>query len=322
MKKRKTRRLKRRQKHSRKRKIYRGGNQYDNMILANPSQVEKINEFNKSSVYRLELDNNCHRYYYKKLNKQPDYVAFYHNPINRYVVFKVNEQLRHPSNINEINKADIKFMDEYGSYCNPPLLDLSFAKEKINEINQMLREKCDNLYLDVGYLYHMHIPNGVFAQMGNIYENYFTICLNNDVGCVSSITFNILEYSYGEIEFESATLKEYEGRKYNKLLRCVLILIAKRINDEIDTIVSTAINPISAHLIMKYFNGNAKPQDNYNLYAFIKRNNLSETNLMDAIKAYYADGNKVVNITVDLTPENIANAKHLLPQIIEEVVCN
>ena len=60
------------------------------------------------------------------------------------------------------------------------------------------------------------------------------------------------------LEISSETHPNLQGRKFNKLLRSVLILIASliTIDDKINiqTILSESINPISSWLLVKYYN--------------------------------------------------------------------
>jgi hypothetical protein len=327
-KKRKTRRTKRRrQSYSRKRKIYRGGHIYEDMVLAEPSQTEKINEVNVNNIYRFKLDDDCH--IYTLTQKSYDYVGIFNKKLEKYVIFKINEDIPYPNNVTEIDKNNIRFIGNKKRLpkCHNTinLHNLTNAKEKIKEINQMLNKKCDNLHIDIDYLYNLKLPNNNINTFDVMYSPYtLYLCLNNDVGCVSSITCDVDKHS---VSIDSKTKRDFEGKKYNKLLRCILIIIAKEIYSNINSINSLAINAISAHLLIYYFNGTTPLcPDNSAFYDFIEKNGINVNDVlyhMDKIKQFYSQSNRhQMYITIDLTPENIANAERLLPQIIDEVVCN
>jgi hypothetical protein len=183
------------------------------------------------------------------------------------------------------------------------MINIAKARKKIEEINAKLREKCDGkLYIDLDFL------NNMIRKRSNIalYENSGTeivLCLNYyfpsayetraSVYCVSSIACKINKKK-GEMEISSKTNENYEGKKYNLLLRSVCFAVAPLITYtkpgsitrsrssarsnktmsnkgtfnafassarlsskqlySVRTIVSYAINPISTFLLVKYFN--------------------------------------------------------------------
>jgi len=80
--------------------------------------------------------------------------------------------------------------------------------------------------------------------------DHLLLCLNYEVGCLASIG---LEPKKDYIEIFSRTHPKLEGKKYNTLLRCVVMIIAPFLG--IKKIVSNAIDPISAYLLCRYFDG-------------------------------------------------------------------
>jgi hypothetical protein len=88
---------------------------------------------------------------------------------------------------------------------------------------------------------HVHI-----CRSGRFYETLIlSLC---KVGrCISTIELIILKS--GEISMNSKTNPLQEGKKYNKLLRNVLTIIATKITGVL-YINSSAINPISAWLLL------------------------------------------------------------------------
>ncbi len=115
------------------------------------------------------------------------------------------------------------------------MINIAKARKKIEEINAKLREKCDGkLYIDLDFL------NNMIRKRSNIalYENSgteFVLCLNYyfpsayetraSVYCVSSIACKINKKK-GEMEISSKTNENYEGKKYNLLLRSVCFAVA------------------------------------------------------------------------------------------------
>jgi hypothetical protein len=79
---------------------------------------------------------------------------------------------------------------------------------------------------------------------------HLLLCLNYDVGCLASIG---LEPEGDVIEIFSRTHPKLEGKKYNTLLRCVVMILAPLLG--IKRIVSNAIDPRSAYLLCRYFDG-------------------------------------------------------------------
>lgn len=77
-------------------------------------------------------------------------------------------------------------------------------------------------------------------------------CLYNEFGCMSSIMITIDDAS---IMIDSATDSSFSGRKYNKLVRCTLIILSLLLSKHIKRVTSHSINPISAYLSVKYFGG-------------------------------------------------------------------
>lgn len=114
---------------------------------------------------------------------------------------------------------------------------------------------------------------GAFSVMSarenvSFYEKNTTLpdlllCLNirknGKIHCISSISCKI---KGGEMEISSKTHRDYEGKKYNLLLRSAMILLAYNIRP-ITKIVSRAINPISAFSMVKYFNAKSEDLDEY-----------------------------------------------------------
>jgi hypothetical protein len=80
------------------------------------------------------------------------------------------------------------------------------------------------------------------------------LCLYSNTDCVSSI--GITYTADNTIEINSETVSEFQNKKYNTLLRAVIIMISPHIicnSYNIEIITSTAISPISAWLLIKNY---------------------------------------------------------------------
>ena len=161
------------------------------------------------------------------------------------------------------------------------MFKLDKAKDQVAILNAQLQKKCKKLSLEIGYHSEFkHRPNV------SIYENMknpqIILCLNLGTQCVSSIACKITK-STKSMEISSKTHEAHEGKKYNTLMRAVILLVASSIEfkmpknasssknknkarssktrkaksgtiAKVNKIISRSINPISTLLLVKYFN--------------------------------------------------------------------
>ena len=184
-------------------------------------------------------------------------------------------------------------------------INLVVAKEAINNINKRLEEfnetKGCKYKLDINYFYQMD-KNAEITAHHEIHPKTLLLCaFNNDV-CVSSI---IIEYNNGYITIFSHTKKQREGNKLNKLLRAVIIIIARTIYADAKYILSDAVNPTSAYLMMKYFNAEGR-DDRMEV----------PTHFRD-----YIEKHRALEVTIELNDVNIENAKTVFDKTINELTC-
>ena len=149
---------------------------------------------------------------------------------------------------------------------------------------------------------------GAFSVMSarenvSFYEKNTTLpdlllCLNirknGKIHCISSISCKI---KGGEMEISSKTHRDYEGKKYNLLLRSAMILLAYNIRP-ITKIVSRAINPISAFSMVKYFNAHSEDLNEYMEENEIEPEEITLAN----IQAFFDEKNDL-GMDEDLTEE-------------------
>jgi hypothetical protein len=114
------------------------------------------------------------------------------------------------------------------------------------------------------------------------------------------------------VDINSKTLQMYERNKYNTLLRGVAILVAAALGcTHVD---STAINPTSAYVLLKYYNAQplTKKFADY-LSTQPKLNYETIANFQTVQKRFD------VNLTVELTPPNVEHARSVVQKLIREV---
>lgn len=164
------------------------------------------------------------------------------------------------------------------------------AKEKVAILNTELQKKCKNLSLELGF--HAEFKN---RPNVSIYENMnnpqIILCLNLGTQCVSSIACKITKTTRS-MEISSKTHESHEGKKYNTLMRAVILLVASSIEynvaksvmkssksksrgknktkkamgktkKTVNKIISRSINPISTLLLVKYFNAHNDDFEEY-----------------------------------------------------------
>lgn len=309
-------------------------------ILTPPShmfELEKINEINGDIIYRIKI-NDCYYYFYGRNKK---YLLTMIN--GYYYMFKLDESLRDLKIINLINaieeekllpptslkkKLDLRNLNilyfKHDREC-PKSLNLTNAKMKLLKLNTLLEKKCDNLSLHLDYVYNQHPPTNRLVPLNNPKNNpsALILCLYNDYGCVSSIIINIVD---GSITIDSNTDTGFEGKKYNKLLRCTIILISLLLSEHIERVTSLAIDPISVYLLIKYFGGIVPHiEDNIDFFNFLEKNGItinSDTDYRVLFELYQKSSKgSGLMIHIELTRENIEKAEYTFRHILDEIAC-
>ena len=186
-------------------------------------------------------------------------------------------------------------------------INLVVAKEAINNINKRLEEFNETTgckyKLDINYFYQMN-ENAEITAHHELHPKTLLLCaFNNDI-CVSSI---IIDYYAGFITIFSRTKPEYERNKLNKLLTSVLIIMARTIHADANYILSKAINPARAYVLMKYFN--AKGRDDGIQFSRYKE------------FSKYIEIHGEFEVTVALNDANIKNARRVFDETIKELTC-
>ena len=153
------------------------------------------------------------------------------------------------------------------------------------------------------------------------------LCLYNEHGCISSIelAINLTNTKIPiSVHINSKTDALYENKKYNKLLRCVSLIIMRLISPTITMLSSDTVNPISTYLLMKYFGGRLIDKD---FFKWIANNNvvLDPSNYRKLFNEYYEyaemyEGYGIL-VDIDINEETIKNAERLFIETVSEISC-
>lgn len=213
----------------------------------------------------------------------------------------------------KINKNSHNFaIIRQSSECKP-FIDLSNAKMIVGQLNAALQQPCPGFHLHLDYISSFP-PDSVVSLYSEITPNsYFepqiVLCLfTDDNNCVSSVTINVTR---SEITIDSKTNDQYEGRKFNTLLRAVAIIVSKSLNERAERLVSIAVNAISALLMIKYFNAVLRN-------GTISSKTVPHENLEQVVKDYIRQ-HALMETCVELNEENIANATDVFHKTIEKI---
>jgi hypothetical protein len=197
------------------------------------------------------------------------------------------------------------------------VVDISRAVDKLKEFNTKLNEKCKNLSLYLDFDYEYKYPLNISTEYNKI-----ILSIIENKNCVSyiSITPNIDNMDNIYILIDSHTLDDYQGKKFNKFLRGVLISIIDLMSidgTKINTLKSKALNTASAYLLLKYFNG-IDESGKFERY----KQQFPGTDLRTIIETYYSTPLDIPIIYVNITEENVENAEEVaIKSLTTELRC-
>jgi len=308
-------------------KKMKGGTLKSVIAINETNKIEKINFINNKNIYKINV-NNCNHYFIEK-----KYVVFNEN--DQYYIYNLTNDGGNIDNIiiknveNILNSNSQPFMKRHKLYkhdvmiidrdCVQPI-DLSYAKDYLNDLNNVLKTKCPNLELEFDYMYNLNCRK-INSSIG--IQNLI-LCLNNNEGCISFIVLNINEKDRS-VEISSNTDKIYENKKYNKLLRAVIIMLVYCLNIDMDYIISNAVNPISAYLLVKYFKAIIPNNEtNESFYNFIKKNDIElneETDYKKVFNMFNQNEEFILSVYVPNKTEIVNYIMEQYTNIIDEIIC-
>lgn len=173
-------------------------------------------------------------------------------------------------------------------------ININHTRSTLLWLNKELQKKCGNsLTMEFGnYEQIISIKEKVALYDKDKNSGFqLLLCLNKNTSCIATISCKINKD--GSMEISSKTDPTHEGRKYNLLLRCAIVLLASSIfitkTRKVTSIVSRAINPISILLMAKYFGAT-----NHELEKFIENNGLSyEALTLENMQNFYDELNEI-----------------------------
>ena len=215
---------------------------------------------------------------------------------------------------------------------------LNFNKEEIkpilNDLNRQIQIKCPELFIDLDYYYKLpgrlytygeHTNTDMTLKKIHDYDNFdyykkkvLILCLYYRGDCISSITLN---YQGEEtMDIDSYTKTQMERKKYNKLLRCIVIIICSQLScngKKIEYIKSSAVNPISAWLLINNFETELDSKRYEELLKEKKEYN--ELTFQDISNLYQTVPNLMLSIDIQLNPTNVNKAYQLIETLLKDI---
>jgi hypothetical protein len=292
-------------------------------VQDNGPYITYLRDFIKKKVYRVEYElshsNRCVNY----IDNGSNHVVF-QNKDGQYVMFHL-ENKPDPKIIEKCSaalakkKRSLKNTDLMKdaillARCVPDV-DLSDAQAVLHELNKKLVTKCPGLHLKLAPFHEFEEPMSRYNEHGHVcvgcnYYETLILALCNSKKCISTIELIPAPgSSSGEILINSKTDGESEGKKYNKMLRAVMSMILEKIPGA-NYIKSTALNPISTWLLLKYSKATIESGDPFE--AYLRKHHVTLSNItQDIIKEYYSSGSpgKKVYLIVHLNHANSESAK-------------
>ena len=203
------------------------------------------------------------------------------------------------------------------SRCVPDV-DLSGAQSVLRGLNKKLAAKCPGLHLKLAPFHEFEEPIARYGEHGhvcvgcNFYETLI-LALCNSKRCISTI--ELISAPGGEILINSKTDGESEGKKYNKMLRAVMSMVLEKIPGA-NYIKSTAINPVSAWLLLKYSKATIEPGDAFE--AYLRNRDIELANVtQDVIKEFYDKPGKSIHLIVHLNHANSESSQSEFDALVE-----
>lgn len=191
-------------------------------------------------------------------------------------------------------------------------LDLREVNIELDKLNKILHKSCPHLTIRFAPFYEYLIPMAIYSEHGEIcigsnFYDTMILGLCSAEACISTIEVKIAPD--GEVVINSKTDPAFEGNKYNKMMRLVLFIIAKKIQGIIH-IKSVAVNPISVKLLIQDSDALLKPDEKENdlFKDYLQTNRLADSKgnpkrdiTMESINGYYSAPGKKVHLIIPIT---------------------
>lgn len=227
--------------------------------------------------------------------------------------------------IRVITSSDITVENlNYTKGCYTPF-NLDMVKAKIEDLNKIFKKKYPNLELQIDN--YFNLKGKISAYEEEPFDGLI-ICLYYKGNCISSVEFEIVGNDI--VTINSRTDKKFQGNKFNKLLRCIAVIISSILicNDTdapFTTLRSISVNPISAWLLISNFKtivrkNDRSIDDNYER-EFMKLKaeypDLSENEIKK--KLVFENKYKIYITDVPLDAENVEKAERIFNEL--DIIC-
>lgn len=284
------------------------------------TKLEK--QYASQNIYRIKYDN-CVNYVdeqfkyivYKNMDKSFILINMTNESVTDIIKQKIESALLKKGNTN-LNKSILSNPRTLLLQSCVSDIDLEPAQRELDKLNDKLRRKCPSLFFRLAPFYDFlqHIP--IYSEHGHISlgSNFYSMLVlalcktGEQVKCMSTIEIKIS--NDGEVVINSKTDPAEEGKKYNKILRSVLMIISEKIPNA-RYIKSVAINPISAWLMLNY--SNAKIEDGNEFAAFINNRTITK----ELISEYYSLPTNRLRFIVPLGHDTSENSHKEFNQLVE-----
>lgn len=133
---------------------------------------------------------------------------------------------------------------------NKPIIIPEEIQSEITRINNLIR--CINCRISFDYGYNSLGGDAMLNSYSASPCDLLLCLFHNDI-CISSI--EIILNSFTHVSINSFTNPDFEGAGINQLLRAVAVLIAPKISPTIEFLESSALNPVSARILINKLNG-------------------------------------------------------------------
>jgi len=284
------------------------------------------------TVYKVEFElpdgNTCVNY----MDNASKNVVF-QNKIGNYVMFHLENKPISEKSKETFEKAlkKKKKMTRNTDLCKDavllkscvPDIHLAPAQSEINSLNRVLEVKCPHLTFKLKPFHEFTESVIRYSETGHVcigckfYETIILgLCTKPDEKCVSTIELVISPT--GEVLINSKTDTAEEGKKYNKILRSILFIIASKISSA-RYIKSVAINPVSAWLLLKYSNAIVESGDEFEKFLEDNNHTLEHIN-QDIIKEYYIEKNRKINLIVQFSEALSKKSQEEFDEIIKDQI--
>jgi len=298
-------------------KIFTGERVYKKFII-NPEYIYKSKKF-------LEIFDIVRNTRYLCILKQNYYYISYNNvKVHEVFVLNKNYELEEDTDIIMDLKGKKKKSNIYLKRNKIIYIDLSDIKvclnpnltkmnKELEDINKRLNKKCSELSIK----FEDYNPIKVSTiKTSKIIDDVYLLCMYYNKKCISYIELYYHNIQ-GVLEFRSYTEDRYGGKKYNKLLRSLIIILTALIvckKNKFKFLYSQAINPISAWLLI----------NNFNTILYSKHKNLEkilktkkDLKLKKLIFDTYKKKN-YIDIYIKLNKNNVKLANKLLDNLLSD----